>query len=131
MSAIDAVGSLQGAAEAVKKSVDKQPNDGPSMETLTQRFQEMMKDDPHPAADGPDATNGVTAVLDTNERLMQHNADVSEYLATHVGQMSGAELQAAAAELMHTQSISHFRNEAVTAIATSTSKSAQALLKNS
>jgi hypothetical protein len=133
MNPIDPVSlPVQSATSQVKKIQDLQPasGEGPSMETLTQRFQALLAPEPE-NVQGSEGTNAVAKVLDTNEQLMRQNADMSSYLQANAPNMSPEEIAAATTEMVRTQSISDFRNQAVLSVASNTNKSLQGLLKNS
>jgi type III secretion inner rod protein HrpB2 len=130
MNPIDSVGPVNPSLQGIKKVLETPAVEGPSMETLTQRFQAMMAQDPQ-AVHTDDTSNGVTQVLNRQEDLMHRTEEQINALQANAGDLTQAELQVASTQVAHSVSIGNFKMQAATSLASASNKSLQSLLKNS
>ena len=121
---------LDTTLESLKKTLEAPPVEGPSMETLTQRFQALMAQPDH-HVDVSHGPNVVTSLLSKQEDLLRHIEQQAQTLKEAGPHMTAAELAAASSEMGRTVSLSNFKMTATTSLAQASNKSLQSLLKNS
>jgi Bacterial type III secretion protein (HrpB2) len=131
---VDAIGSVDTALKTARMTLETVPAETPSMEALTQRFQDMMHAPhatEHPShAQSPDGPNAITNVLSRGEEMLsQTQAEVNQ-LRADAPHLSPTELAVRSIEVANNASMSSFRMQAATQIASGANKSVQTLLKN-
>lgn len=131
MNPIDPIGPADTAVKTARLTLESASPEGPSVEALTQRFQAMMQG-PHHAGtvQGAEGPNVVSEVLTRGEDMLQQHQHELLKLKEDAPHLTPAELSLRTTEVASKMSAGSFRMEAAMAIASSSNKSVQSLLKN-
>jgi type III secretion system HrpB2-like protein len=130
---IESIASIDPAMQLATKQVMEKPAavEGPSMEVLTQRFQDMMESpqSANRAAQSEDS-NALSKIVTSADDMVRHTEHRIAEFRAEAPNMSPQELVAKSIELSNEASMSNFRLQAATSIVSGANKSMQSLLKN-
>lgn len=132
MNPVDATVPVEPPSKTPRLTLEAVPAEPPSMEALTERFQTLMQGPNNHAGNvqGAEGPNAVSQVLTRGEEMFRHEHEELLRLSADAGKLSPAELLTRTMQVTHQQSLSHFRMQAATQLASGTNKSLQTLLKN-
>jgi type III secretion system HrpB2-like protein len=132
MNPIESAAPVEPALKLAQAAAQPSPAaESPSVEALTQRFETMMKD-PHsavrsPSSEGPNTLSQMVKGADEMER---HARESLAELRADSPNLSTEERVARTIEVSTEISVSTFRMQSATLVASSANKSMQSLLKN-
>ena len=130
MDPVTAVAAVNTSAQAVQQP-SSAAFQGPSMEELTQRFRAMMEG-PAPVERPPEGPSNsmLTHMMADGEDFLRQPHDKVAELRAITPYLTPVEMVAKTIEVSEAMSVSHFRLQAATTIASGANKSMQSLLKN-
>jgi type III secretion inner rod protein HrpB2 len=132
MNPVDATAAVESLAKNPRLTLEPVSAEPPSVEALAERFQALMEGPNKHAehVDGTEGPNAVSQVLTRGEEMLSQDHEAMLKLSADASKLSPAELLTRTMEVTQQASLSHFRMQAATQLASGTNKSIQTLLKN-
>lgn len=132
MNPVDPTAAVDLPSKTPRLTLETVSAEPPSVEALAERFHALMQGPNKHAehVEGTEGPNALSQVLTRGEEMFQHDHEQLMQLRADANKLNPAELLTRTMEVTQQHSLSQFRMQAATQLASGTNKSLQTLLKN-